>query len=82
MFSLFHSSILTYLGCFVCLNFWYHYIAPDTWPYIFFKDPDNIITGEDPILIRIRPEMGDSNFWMRIDLRLARNGAEILASPN
>lgn len=57
-------------------------VAPDTWPYIFFKDPDNIITGEDPILIRIRPEMGDSNFWMRIDLRLARNGAEILASPN
>jgi len=27
MFSLFHSSILTYLGCFVCLNFWYHYIG-------------------------------------------------------
>ncbi|ALX09656.1 hypothetical protein M972_112758 [Acetivibrio thermocellus AD2] len=27
MFSLFHSSILTYLGCFVCLNFWYHYKA-------------------------------------------------------
>jgi hypothetical protein len=27
MFSLFHSSILTYLGCFVCLNFWYHYNA-------------------------------------------------------
>ncbi|WP_207706839.1 hypothetical protein, partial [Thermoclostridium caenicola] len=23
--SLFHSSILTYFGRFVCLNFWYHY---------------------------------------------------------
>ncbi|WP_103203408.1 methylenetetrahydrofolate reductase [Herbinix hemicellulosilytica] len=27
MSSLFHSSILTYFGRFVCLNFWYHYIA-------------------------------------------------------
>jgi len=25
MSSLFHSSILTNSGCFVCLNFWYHY---------------------------------------------------------
>nr|THJ77216.1 RHS repeat-associated core domain-containing protein [Acetivibrio thermocellus] len=29
MFSLFHSSILTYLGCFVFLNFWYHYKVLD-----------------------------------------------------
>jgi len=36
MFSLFHSSILTYLGCFVCLNFWYHYRLF----YAQFKMPD------------------------------------------
>ena len=28
MSSLFHSSILTNSGCFVCLNFWYHYNKP------------------------------------------------------
>jgi len=28
MSSLFHSSILTNSGCFVCLNFWYHYSEP------------------------------------------------------
>lgn len=38
--------------------------------YFFFKDPDTIITGE-PLRneqIRLNPEVGDSNVWLRINL--------------
>lgn len=59
-------------------------VAPYTWPYFYFKNPDSIMTGEAPNPLRIRPEMNGSNLWLRVDLRQAVNGTgeRILKSEN
>jgi len=58
MSSLFHSSILTYFSCFVCLNFWYHYIPAivdskvfDTETNQFFSVPAGkiVVTMQDSV---------------------------------
>ncbi len=59
-------------------------LAPHTWPYFYFKNPDSIMTGEAPNPLRIRPEMVGSNIWLRVDLResVSGTGARILKSEN
>ena len=50
MSSLFHSSILTNSGCFVCLNFWYHYTLSNAL----------LINNEDLIRTLLQPKNNDS----------------------
>jgi len=66
MSSLFHSSILTYFSCFVCLNFWYHYKArAKEYDLIEMRKQINSIRGEHEV--RKEFEREDSRRTERVD---------------
>ncbi|MDD2268178.1 MAG: hypothetical protein PHY15_01350 [Eubacteriales bacterium] len=44
-------------------------IPLNNWPYIYIYDKESEVMGMFPKVIRVRPEMGDSGVWVRVDLR-------------
>ena len=51
----------------------------NNWPYIYIYDKDNQVMGAFPKVVRVRPDLGDSKTWVRVDLR---NVAESFKSAN
>jgi hypothetical protein len=43
-------------------------ISSNNWPYVYIYSDGNELCGTFPNVVRARPEMASSDFWMRIDL--------------
>lgn len=49
-------------------------VSANNWPYLYIRDTDTFLMGGSGTNIRVRPELGYSNIWIRINVaELANN---------